>query len=273
MAFATIMVHVDLDGVSDGRTRLALGLANRFEATLIGGAAQAVPPIMADGIAIEPQLTDEEYEQLRSRLAKQEISFREMTSHSRKPADWRPGIDLPTQFVAREARAADLVIVGRDPLSRNIYQSMDPADLILSAGRPVLTVPKSMESLKAKSIIVAWKDTREARRAMQDALPFLHEAEKVFIAEVCQEDTEQDARQRVGDVAHYLTRHRIKAPVEILPQAERAVADELIRLAQNEDADLIVAGAYGHSRLGEWIFGGVTRGLLKASPKCCLFSH
>lgn len=273
MAYATMMVHVDPESSSDGRTRLALGLANQFETILIGAAAKAIPPVVVEGTVIEAQLSDEEYEALRSCLAREEGAFRRLTNGSRKPTDWRSGIEPPTDFVAREARAADLVIIGRDQLSVNLYHSLDPAGLILRVGRPVLTVPKGVESIDTKSVLVAWKDTREARRAVQDSLPFLHEAEKVFIAEVCEAGAEQESRARVLDVAHYLTHHRIKATVEIIQYSETSAAGELIRFAEDNRIDLMVAGAYGHSRLGEWIFGGVTRDLLKTSPICCLLSH
>jgi len=137
----------------------------------------------------------------------------------------------------------------------------------------VLVVPTGVDSLRAKHVVIGWKDTREARRAVQDSLPLLHEAEHVTIVEVCEEGMEEQAQRRIDDVAHYLTRHRIKVAARTVAHSKGPAADELIRVGREQSADLIVAGAYGHSRLGEWIFGGVTRGLLRSCPVCCLFAH
>jgi nucleotide-binding universal stress UspA family protein len=150
----------------------------------------------------------------------------------------------------------------------------DPGALVLRAGRPVLAVPPGVNSLGGRRIVVAWKDSREARRAIQDALPFLRRADEVIVVEVCETSDEvTDSQARLRDVAQYLKRHQIKAVAERVRPVEGAAVNSLLRLAQDESADLIVAGAYGHSRLGEWIFGGVTQGLLARSPVCCLFSH
>ena len=140
-------------------------------------------------------------------------------------------------------------------------------------GRPMLVVPPGIDKLKAERIIVGWKDSREARRALQDSLPLLHEAKSVAIVEVCDASLEPPARQHVEDVAHYLTRHRISVGSATTGVAEHGIADYLIDLARVERADLIVTGAYGHSRLGEWIFGSATRELLASSPVCCLMSN
>ena len=144
---------------------------------------------------------------------------------------------------------------------------------MLRVGRPMLVVPPGIDTLKAERILIGWKDSREARRALQDSLPLLHEAKSVAIVEVCDDGMDALARTHVEDVAHYLTRHRISVGSATAGTAKHGVADHLIDLARVEGADLIVTGAYGHSRLGEWIFGGVTRELLASSPVCCLMSN
>jgi len=171
--------------------------------------------------------------------------------------------------VVSEARAADLLVVGRQ--AEDVARSLDPGSVVLRAGRPVIVVPPNIDTLEAARIIVGWKDTREARRALRDALPFLQRAEAVTIVEVS--ETEARAHARAADVTRYLGRHKVQVGPSIAARTKGGVADELIRLAKVEGADLIVAGAYGHSRLGEWAFGGVTRDLLASSPVCCLFSH
>jgi nucleotide-binding universal stress UspA family protein len=266
------MVHVDPASPSDGRVRLAAGLANQFDATLIGIAAKAVPPIVLEGLVVEAQLADEEYEDLRGTLAREEGTFRK-SAEGAKALEWRSAVDLPTEFVAREARAADLIIIGREQASSNLYESLDPAGLILRAGRPVLTVPQGVATLDTTSVLVAWKNTREARRAVREALPLLQKAGRVLVAEVIESGDGESVRKGLLDVAAYLARHRVKASAQAIPQGEGSAPDALIRFFADNHVGLIVAGAYGHSRLGEWIFGGVTRGLLKGSSVPCLWSH
>jgi nucleotide-binding universal stress UspA family protein len=130
-----------------------------------------------------------------------------------------------------------------------------------------------VKSLSADHVVVGWRDTREARRAVQDALPFLHEAKRVTVVEISEEDQKEAARHHVDDVVLYLARHKIKAEGRVETHLLGSGADQIIGFAEDEDADLLVTGAYGHNRLNEWIFGGMTRDLLASSPFCCLMSH
>ena len=91
--------------------------------------------------------------------------------------------------------------------------------------------------------------------------------------EACGPDDAKTALGRLGDVARYLSLHRIEANSKVVLEQRGSGAEELIRVAQEERADLLVTGAYGHSRLGEWMFGSVTRELLAKSPICCVMSH
>jgi nucleotide-binding universal stress UspA family protein len=272
MAYATVMVHVDFDAAMEARVRLAASLADRFKSTLIGVAACAShPPFVRGGIAIAPLITQDNLDGLKAALDQQEYRFRSIAAKGKRQVEWRSALDLPTEFVAREACAADLVIIGRECFSGDPFRFFDPGALLLRVGRPVLTVPNALDRLHANRVAVAWKDTREARRALSDSLPFLHDAEKIFIVEVCANEAETIQR-RISDVMNYLVRHRITTGTGLVLQAEN-VTDELLRVVDTEHIDLLVAGAYGHSRMGEWVFGGVTRDLLRKSPICCLFSH
>jgi nucleotide-binding universal stress UspA family protein len=180
-------------------------------------------------------------------------------------------VNFPNDFVAQEARAADLLVVGQTPAAA--YRFLETGSLLLNAGRPVLVVPKDVASLVARRVVVAWKDTRESRRAIRDALPFLRLAESVFLVEVAAWGADANALPRLKDVGRFLAQHQISNVTERVLPDEPIAGDVLLRFAQEQFADLIVSGAYGHSRLGEWIFGGVTRELLIHSPVCCLFSH
>ena len=143
----------------------------------------------------------------------------------------------------------------------------------MRAGRPILVVPDIAHPLALRRVVIAWKDTRECRRAVRDALPFLQRAKEVVILELGEDGSESAARKALADVGCYLVRHQVVVADEIWRRARGPVATELLCFVQDEKADLIVAGGYGHSRLGEWIFGGVTHELLAGSPVCCLLSH
>jgi nucleotide-binding universal stress UspA family protein len=119
--------------------------------------------------------------------------------------------------------------------------------------------------------MICWKDTREARRAVSDALPLLSKVEEVVVVEAIEAESGRDAAHaRVDDVISWLKRHDIAAFARVFrcPMEE----DSMEKLFQY-GADLIVAGAYGHTRLREWVFGGFTRDLLHRSPVCVLLVH
>jgi nucleotide-binding universal stress UspA family protein len=271
MSFSALMVHFDGEPSSYLRLRLAVDLARRFEAALIGIAGRPyLPPFLADENAAL-QAKDEREEMTRA-LAETGRRFSSVT----KPvahAEWRGMPGDVAQVVTHEARAADLIVIGHRQAAQSPYYTLDPGAAIVRLGRPVLFVPQGVESLEARRVMVAWKDAREARRAIRDAIPFLRRAEQVMIVEVCEHGDEAQSQQHMKDLKEYLFRHDVVLAEQAYLHAQQPVASELLRFAKDEGADLLVAGAYGHSRLGEWVLGGVTRGLLGNSPICSLFSH
>jgi len=273
MSFTTLLSYVDVAAQVDAPVRLAAGLADRFNATLIGMSALEVKPqVVTDAVVIQ-DLVEADIKERRDKLAAKGAWFRHAAGAERRKVEWRSMLDFPTEALARAARCADLVVIRRTRSSTDVYSALDPGGAILKVGRPVLLVPDGASMLRAEHVVIGWKDRREARRAVQDALPFLHEAERVTIVEICGDGEEDAAREHIDDVARYLARHRISGGPRIILHREGSGAAALVRLAQEEGADLLVTGAYGHSRLGEWIFGGVTRDLLAMSPLCCLMSH
>ncbi len=273
MSFATLMVHVHVEGGLSGRVSIAADLADRFDAQLIGIAGSAPITLFQSEGSASPSPSQPHLQDMMSLLDLKGREFRAAVERGSRRVEWRSILDVPTEAVAREARAADLVIIGNKRESDNPLLSLDPGSLLLKVGRPVLVVPEGVTTLVPRRIAIAWKDAREARRAVQDAIPFLRRAESVMIVEVSEGDEEAQALRRVKDVAAYLTRHGVKIIAERLRPYEVGATNSLLWLIRDENINLIVAGAYGHSRLGEWAFGGATRGLLTESPICCLFSH
>jgi nucleotide-binding universal stress UspA family protein len=273
MSYATLMVYVNVGHVSKTLVNIAAGLADRFSAKLIGLSALAiVPPFVADGVVIVDNATELEIAQLKTILAEAGDSFRAAAGAGRQ-TEWRSALEIPTDTLIREARCADLIVIEKGSRSIDFYRVADTGAAILGAGRPFLVVPGSVKSLAADHVVVGWKDTREARRALQDALPFVHQAKRVTVIEICENGQQEAARHHVDDVVLYLARHRVKAEARVEVQLLASGADQIIGFAEDEGADLLVTGAYGHNQLNEWIFGGMTRDLLTSSPICCLMSH
>jgi nucleotide-binding universal stress UspA family protein len=282
MGYAALMVHVEPDDAAEPRIRLAADLADRFEAALIGFAVGAVmpPPVTAPvcGPAVAVEVLEAEQRRVEVALRAAHERFRTIAERDGRNTGWRSFLGHPAETLARESRAADLLVAGRvgGAFGLEHYQTVDPGDLLMRAGRPVLVVPPATAVLEARRVLVAWKDTREARRALADALPLLADAEEVLVVEAVPDEAggREAAMRRTGDVAALLGRHGVTARGEALePRGGRAVADELLRAAERHGADLVVAGGYGHARLREWAFGGVTRDLLARCPECCLLSH
>jgi nucleotide-binding universal stress UspA family protein len=265
------MVHFDGKPSSYRRLRLAIDLANRFRAVLIGLAGRSYLPSFLSSDNAGRHNQDEQQEMARV-LAETGEKFRAAAKHV-ADVEWRGFPDDVTHIVVNEARAADLIIIGREKDSANPYYGLDPGAAIVGTGRPVLLVPDEIESLEAQHILIAWKDTREARRAVRDAIPFLQRAKRVTIVEVCEHASAAQSQRYINDLADYLSCHEVIVTGKVYLDSKEPVPNELFRFAGKENADLIVVGAYGHSRLGEWIFGGVTRDLIVNSPICTLLSH
>ena len=265
MSYASLMVYVETDATPEQRVRLAVSLADQFNAMLIGLAALAIPPPMTtDGVIMD---------MMRTKLAHRGEWFRRVAGGDHRRLDWHAALDFPAEALTRAARSADLVIIGQVKAPGTAYRELNPGEAIPKMGRPTLVVPEGVNSLSAEHIVIGWKDTREARRAVRDALPFLREATRVTIVEACKPGDEKTALGRLDDLARYLSYYRIKGGPKVMLEQKGSGARQLIRIAQEERADLLVTGAYGHSRLGEWIFGGMTREMLAESPICCLMSH
>ncbi len=267
--YSNIMVPMDLDPATERRAKLAIHLADRFSARVIGIAAQELKaPLYFEGAdAGIASIMEIQAEQAAKTTAEAEARFRKIAG-ARNGVEWRHALTSPTAYALEQARAADLIVAARprddvafDPMSVN------GGDLVMDAGRPVLFVPPQTEYLAAKRIIIGWKDSPEARRAVWDSLPFLKSAEDVYVV-----STESPA-DALADVKAYLTSHGVRAHALSRTNPDGPAGDELITVARLEGADLIVSGAYGHNRMREWAFGGATRELLHHSPVCCLMAH
>ncbi|MDE2378540.1 universal stress protein [Bradyrhizobium sp.] len=277
MTYATVMVSLALDQPNEASLRVAGELAERFEAAIIGvAAAQFAPPLYFTDGAQAQALIDQGEASVRKRLAELEAQFRAATGNRGARAEWRSAMDFPARFISRQARCADIVVGGgRSPAFSDAFSLASPKDLVMQVGRPLLVVPDAVDWLDLRSVLVAWKDTPEARRAVADALPMLRKAKNVTVAGIPERDDSREAATAgVSDVAAWLARHGVTATARVSDANPNiAVADQLDDVAGDVDAGLIVAGAYGHSRFRELILGGVTQYLVTQTARCVLLSH
>jgi nucleotide-binding universal stress UspA family protein len=273
MTYSTLMVQLQLGAAHAGLLAITRALAERFDAGVIGVVACRPIDMSYGDVYTSGGVVQADYEEMARETAAAEAEFR--AALGSRALGWRNTI-TPGElcdFVAREARGADLVITGVTPTSfLDRTRILSISDLVMQAGRPVLIVPEHQASLDLERVLVAWKDTREARRAISDALPMLKQAGSVTLLELVSGDDLPPPRVQLGDVVEWLARHGIDAEPVVQPSSGDDAGD-LDRYARTRHAGLIVAGAYGHSRLREWVLGGVTRDLLLRPGHCSLVSH
>jgi nucleotide-binding universal stress UspA family protein len=174
---------------------------------------------------------------------------------------------------ARLARRFDLAIVGQIPPDSPNAPDLALETTLFESGRPVIAVPYIQKGeLKLDRVMVCWDGGRAATRAIADAIPFLTRAKSVELVIFSGERGKQDQLPGV-DMGQHLARHDINVTVNRMPVGDVEIADAILSHAADSSADLLVMGGYGHSRLREFILGGVTRTLLEAMTVPLLLSH
>jgi nucleotide-binding universal stress UspA family protein len=230
-----------------------------------------VPDTLLTGLYAELNAMGEaNVEALRTRLAREDIS------HEVRLADAK--FVSRTRCIAMQARHADLCVltgsVMQTPFEWEIVETTF-SGMLFESGRPVLLMPpRHPMQWPLRHAVVAWRPTREATRALHDALPLLMRAESVDVVAIAPEPGESRYGDVPGaDIGEHLARHGLKVNVVGLQRGAMTVATALLRHAAETDAQLLVAGGYGHSRLREWVLGGTTDDLMRAMDLPVLFSH
>jgi nucleotide-binding universal stress UspA family protein len=277
MTISTVMVSLTLGQSNEARLEIAGELAERFGAGMVGiAAAQFAPPLYFTDGQYAQDLIDRGEAEIRKRLLELETQFRQAAKNRATIVDWRSALDFPARFILREARCADIIVDGgRSPAMSDAFALASPKDLVMQTGRPLLVVPDAANWLDLRNVLVAWKNTPEARRAIADAVPLLQKAKDVTVAEILEQGGDRvDAEQGVKDVVAWLSRHGVSASARVSENNENHDATvQLDEIASEVGAGLIVAGAYGHSRFRELILGGMTQHLVTQNVRCVLLSH
>ena len=275
MRYKTILVHVDGSAHAAVRIRHAARLAVAHEAHLIGAAFSGISRY-ADAIAAElAAAAMAERAALRHQNDTALAQFDAIAeaegvlSHERRQVD-----DDPAGGLSLQARYADLVVVSQtdldEPASTRLIGAL-PEQVVLDGGRAVLVIPYSGSfSHIGKRVLVAWDGSIEATRAVFNALPLLRTAAAVALVEFKPEQAA--GRQPGADLAQYLARHGVACEVHVEPLPIRA-GEALLSLAADLGSDLIVMGAYGHSRFREIVLGGVSETIFASMTVPVLMAH
>jgi nucleotide-binding universal stress UspA family protein len=270
MSYKTILIHATADETGQRAINVAKGVAAMFKASLLGVAAECSDlPVYGD---VTGELITAEHEQVIADLTSAKKSFQIRTTDCVGQARCVVSSEFPLDAMARHARGADLVVACRPPSHANASFHCDPTRLVMETGLPLLLAPGGTAELAAEHVVVAWRDRREAIRAVSDALPFLMKAQSVHVVSVCESDKRDDVMAGLEEVKQRLGRHGVAVETELLGRGANVLA-ELEVVANRRRADLIVAGAYSHSRVREWVLGGVTQDMLGGSSKFLLLSR
>jgi nucleotide-binding universal stress UspA family protein len=282
MALKDLLLHVDTTPRSATRMELAARLAIRHDAHLTGLHVIDIPSanyFYGAAMPFVPTNPEEIVDRIRAEAVEAarpiEAAFRECLRRNGIEGEWRIVEGAPPATVALHARYADLTIVGQP--NRDEPQDADavPVTAIMTSGRPVLVVPFAGEfSTVGEHVLLAWNASREAARALNDALPLLLNAKQVTVLAINpQRGVGGHGDVPAADIALHLARHGLKTEAAHTVAKDIADGEVLLSYAADIGADLIVAGAYGHSRAREMVFGGVTRTLIAEMTAPVLFSH
>lgn len=270
-----LLVHLDTSPACEARVALACALAQRFDAHLSGLAPTGWVQMPVDvGLAMgSPNYVQLSMEHLRRRAEDAAERFRTRAQGLRSVDVVIDEQDAAPSVVVH-GRCTDLIVVGQhhpDDLMETGGGALAEQALMLS-GRPVLVVPYiGAPDVTGQRILLAWKPTREAARAVADAMPLLQAAAHVDVVVFEEAGTPANAAQ-LDALGAWLSRHGVRHTSARQPQVTD-VGNALLSYAADRGSDLLVMGGYGHSRLREWVLGGATRSLLAQMTIPVLMSH
>jgi nucleotide-binding universal stress UspA family protein len=280
MTIKDLLVQVDQTPAAQVRLDAALRLAEPFRAHVTALYLIAEPFLRTvSGYHLPAEVVREHLRHAEAEadtvfaVAREVADQRAVGLETRREAG---ALDRLPAILARIARNADLVVVGEpNPEDSGTDETLLVETAFMDTGRPALVVPHAgLRAMPPRRVLVAWDGSREAARAVHDALPLLRQADDVIIliADAGKLSTRFGPQPGVGILAH-LGRHEIAARVKPVQSGGMAIAELILAQAGEEEADLIVMGGYGHSRLREMMLGGVTRHMLERMRVPVLFAH
>lgn len=281
MSYKTLLVHIDDSRHSAVRVAVALDLAQRFDAHLIGlyiVSQDLFQPLFKLDDSLNLSALERQHVE---RQSSAQAAFLDAAQRAARNVEWRapPGPAIETATL--HARHADLLILGQrnpeDPTSYVARHFIE--DLLMESGRPALVLPYAgkVTATVGDNVVIAWDGSREAARALSDSLPLIKRARFVTIASVGPHGNDNAPREEPPaaiDVSTFLERHGIRASFSSTPPvAGVSTGATLLNRIADLHADLLVMGAFGHPRAQERVLGGVTRTMLESMTVPVLMSH
>ncbi|HIF59623.1 MAG TPA: universal stress protein [Rhodospirillales bacterium] len=256
MPLKDILVHVDASKAGENRVNAAAELAAKQEANLIGLFVER-----------KRKYTKEESE-------KAEVMFIDHADRANVFYEWRSVEGHPGEIIRTHAKYCDLLVLGQSDSEIDLDMGDYPDGIILSAGRPVLVIPRvgKVTSI-GERVMIGWDGSAQASRAVHDALPLMKNAEMVNVISINPNTTGDHGEEPCADICRHLARHGIKVEAQSMNVDDIGIADMLLSRASDKGIDLFVVGAYGHARWRELILGGVTAHMLEHMTRPVLMTH
>ncbi|MEZ5776177.1 MAG: universal stress protein [Hyphomicrobiaceae bacterium] len=280
MPVKTILAYLNSSTHAHQVLAAVVAVARRSDAHIIG--LHVVPQVTIPAIVpfeVTGEILEVQRKALDEEADKVAAEFKKVMGGLSLPNEWRcvkaAHYDV-AQIVDAHARTADLIVAGQSDSEGNIYQPTDVTeDIMMEAGRPVLVVPrKGVVEKIGERVAIAWNNSREAARAVFDALPVMTPSADVRVLSVDPfKGKKSDPDLPSSEIATALARHGLKAEAAVAISMGGDIAGEIIARAGDMRADLLVMGGYGHSRLRELVFGGATRDILDRMTIPVLLSH
>jgi len=264
-------------GANDPASDFAISVADAFEAHVLG-VAFVYDPVIPGSVmgGIPPEFIESQRRESEKKVQQAIARFEQVAKRVGVAYETRTlnaSIAGAADRLGHLARRFDLAIVGQPERERAATAEVVDEGVLFDSGRPVMFVPYIQKSgLKLDRVMLCWDGSRAATRAINDAMPFLEKAKQVELVIVSSKAGK--ANELTGaDMGQHLARHGLKVEVKRITSPDIDVTSTILSYAADSSADMIVMGGYGHSRLREFILGGVTRGLLETMTVPTLMSH
>lgn len=276
MSLKNLLVHLDPSDEGELRLDYSLRLASVHEASVTGLYVDSglMFPALVDAPP-SPVLVEHLDEERRARAEQAEALFERVTASADVSCHWCSDHGELVATLARHGHFADLIVVGQSSeRDAKVVIGGLPDGVALSSGRPVLVVPSAdAPNTFGERILIAWRRKREAVRAVHDALPLLEKAQEVDVVYVGAQGEADAEHVGAAQLCAHLISHGVAAKARTLAGGDVDVGDVLLAHAGECGHDMIVMGAYGHSRLREIVLGGTTRHVLRAMSVPVFMSH
>jgi nucleotide-binding universal stress UspA family protein len=271
-----IVVNLGL-GAQDPAGDYAVSLGDAFEAHVLGIAVSYEPIIPGTVMGgIPPEIIESQRAESNGKARAAIARFGQAAKRAGISAETRTisaTISGAADQIGRIGRRFDLIVVGQPGRKESVPDEVVDEGVLFQSGRPVVFVPFIHKGgLKLDRILICWDGGRAAARAVADSMPFLKKAKQTEIIIISDKPPKQDELPG-ADLGEHLARHGLKVEVKRITSPDTDVPSTILSYAADSDADVIVMGGYGHSRLREFVLGGATRGLLEAMTVPVLMSH